>query len=129
MEKQPFTQAGFAALQQQLYQLDDNSLQLQADQIQENFSGWMDDHFELTEKQLRFLSEINPKAANFLESQTAFAVANRLDIVLSKNQEEDDEDKVGKVIEPKSNFRVTAPDDGSFAVTGELWIEIYYRSS
>lgn len=129
MEKQPFTQAGFAAKQQQLYQLDDSSLQVQADQIQDNLSGWLGENFELTEKQQLFLSQIHPKAVAFLEIQTSFAVANRLDIVLAKEDDQQDEHKVGKVIEPRSNFRVTAPEDGSFTVSGELWIEILYRSS
>lgn len=126
MQKQPFTQAGFLALQTELYLLNDTLLQLEADEIALNFKGWMNDHFELGASQTEFMNQLNPKAVSFLSSQTSFAVANRLPISLAKEDEGDDDDKSGKVIKPKSNFTVTAAASGNMVAEGDLLIQIYY---
>lgn len=126
MQKQPFTQAGFVALQAQLYQLNDTLLQLEADAIALNFEHWFFNHFEVSLNQLSFLNEISPKALSFIAKQTSFAVANRLPVSLAKDAEEDD--KTGKVIKPKSSFTVTAGSDGNMVVEGELLIQIYYHN-
>lgn len=125
MQKQPFTQAGFVALQTELYLLNDTLLQLEADEIALNFKGWMNDHFELSSNQTEFMNQLNPKAVSFLSSQTSFAVANRLPITLAK-EEEEEEEKIGKVIKPKSNFTVTADASGNMVAEGDLLIQIYY---
>ena len=126
MQKQPFTQAGFVALQAQLYQLNDTLLQLEADAIALNFEHWFFNHFEVSLNQLSFLNEISPKALSFVAKQTSFAVANRLPVSLAKDAEEDD--KTGKVIKPKSSFTVTAGSDGNMVVEGELLFQIYYHN-
>ena len=126
MHKQPFTQAGFRALQAQLYQLNDTLLQLEADAIVLNFEHWFFNHLDVSLNQLSFLNEINPKALSFIAKQTSFAIANRLPVSLSKDEEEDD--KTGKVIKPKSSFTVTAGSDGQMVVEGELLLQIYYVS-
>lgn len=126
MQKQPFTQAGFMALQTELYQLNDTLLQLEADEIAFNFKGWMNHHFELSSSQSEFMNQLNPKAVSFLSRQTSFAVANRLAITLAKKDEGDDDDKSGKVIKPKSTFTVTADASGNMVAEGELLIQIYY---
>lgn len=126
MQKKPFSQPGFELLQTELYALDDVLLQLEADAIAINFKAWMNQHFELSVKQLTFLNLIDQKAVYFLEMQTSFAVANRLPITLQKT--EDDDEKTGKVIKPKSKFTVTADSAGKLSVEGDLEIQIYYLS-
>lgn len=126
MHKQPFTPAGFRALQVQLYQLDDTLLQLEADAIAQHFEQWFFNHFDVSLNQLAFLNEIEPKALSFTAQQTSFAVANRLPVILEKEPEEEVEDKTGKVIKPQSRFTVTAGSDGNMVVEGELLIQIYY---
>jgi len=126
MHKQPFTQAGFLALQAQLYQLNDTLLQLEADAIALNFEHWFFNHLDVSLNQLSFLNEISPKALSFIAKQTSFAVANRLPVSLLKDEEEGD--KTGKVIKPKSSFTVTAGSDGQMVVEGELLLQIYYVS-
>ena len=126
MHKQPFTQAGFLALQAQLYQLNDTLLQLEADAIALNFEHWFFNHLDVSLNQLSFLNEISPKALSFIAKQTSFAVANRLPVSLLKDEEEGD--KTGKVIKTKSSFTVTAGSDGQMVVEGELLLQIYYVS-
>lgn len=125
MQKQPFTQAGFTALQSQLYQLNDTLLQLEAKAIALNFEHWFFNHFDVSLNQLSFLNEISPEALSFIAKQTSFAVANRLPITLAKEEEEED-DKIGKVIKPKSTFTVTADASGNMVAEGDLLIQIYY---
>ena len=74
-----------------------------------------------------FLNEIDQRCIYFLEIQTSFAVNNRLPITLSK-EEEEEEDKTGKVIKPKSRFTVIANANGNMLVEGNLEIQIYYES-
>lgn len=124
MHKQPFTQAGFLALQAQLYQLNDTLLQLEADAIALNFEHWFFNHLDVSLNQLSFLNEISQKALSFIAKQTSFAVANRLPVSLLKDEEEGD--KTGKVIKTKSSFTVTAGSDGQMVVEGELLLQIYY---
>lgn len=126
MQKQPFTQAGFEALQTELYALDDVKLQLEADAIILNFRGWLYKHFELDQDQLDFLDQIDQRAVRFLESQTSFAVANRLAIALEKPMTSRD-DKTGKVIKTKSNFEAEAGIDEPMDAEGNLLIQISYE--
>lgn len=127
MQKKPFTQAGFESLQAELYALDDALLQLEADAIVLNFKGWMYKHFDLTLPQMTFMDQIDQRCIYFLETQTSFAVNNRLPISLAKGEPSDDEES-GKVIKPKSSFTVTAGNNGNMVVEGDLHIQIYYQS-
>lgn len=127
MQKKPFTQAGFESLQVELYALDDALLQLEADAIVLNFKGWMYKHFDLTLSQMNFMDQVDQRCIYFLETQTSFAVNNRLPISLAKGEPTNGEE-TGKVIKPKSSFTVTAGNNGNMVVEGDLHIQIYYQS-
>lgn len=126
MQKQPFTNVGFINQQTVLYALPNEQLFLVADDIALNFKQWMNEHFELDSTQVQFLANLDNRAIHFLATQTNIAVANRLQITLEKP--EDDDDKTGKIIKPKSNFIAIDSVNGTYQVTGDLRIEIYYQS-
>mgnify|MGYP006148607529 FL=1 len=123
--KYPFTNAGFIALQQQLYQLDDQSLSAEANLIQTNFGQWLFSNFELSLKQQSFFSQLNPSAVSLYASETAFAVANRLTVTLDKNDEDKDEDEQGKIIWSVSSLNARSGIN-SFEPSGTLTFYIRY---
>lgn len=125
MRKQPFTNAGFAAMQKELYSLNDEALAVYVDQIKLSFKAFIQNNFELTVSQFEFLNGLDLSLVSFLKSQTSFALSNRLTISLDK-EPNDDDDKTGKVIKPKSSFTLTANTDGHVVATGDLIIQIYY---
>ena len=128
MEKQPFSNAGFARLQASLYAKDNVSLAVEATAITADFAKWMGNHFDMANSQLQFLAKLKPQALDLLASQTSIAVANRLAVTLAKDEEEEEEDKTGKIIRSRSSYESTAGADGNLQVTGDLRIEICYQS-
>ena len=125
MQKKPFTQAGFTALQNELYSLNDEALAGYVAQINSSFKVFIQDNLELSQTQLEFMTGLDPRIISFLESQTSIAVSNRLTISLDK-EPNDDDDKTGKVIKPKSSFTATVHHNGHVVTTGDLIIQIYY---
>lgn len=134
MTKYPFTNAGFQALQIELYALSNPELHLEAEKIRADFKSWMNGHFILSQDQLQFLSNINDEARTFIAFQTSFAVKNRLPVYLNKilknpgiqinAGEEPPVD--GKIIRTKSKLTAGSDNQGGFNPSGELEIEISY---
>lgn len=132
MEKQPFTEAGTKALQQQLYSLNNAELKRQAQSIQTNIKAWAIEHFELNIKQLEYLNSINQQSIDFLAGQTSYAVGNRLPVTLIKkgdddNGDDDDGDDLGKLFDIKSNLTALSGGDGDFVAGGELTMVVTYQ--
>ncbi len=123
--KYPFTNAGFIALQQQLYQLDDQSLSAEANLIQTNFGQWLFSNFELSPNQQSFFSQLNASAVALYGSETAFAVANRLMVTLDKDEKDKDKDEQGKIIWSTSSLSAKAGIN-SFEPSGTLTFYIRY---
>lgn len=123
--KYPFTNAGFIALQQQLHQLDDQSLLTEANLIQTNFGQWLFSKFELSPSQQFFFSQLNASAVSLYSSETAFAVANRLMVTLDKEDKDKDKDEQGKIIWSISSLSARAGIN-SFEPSGTLTFYIRY---
>lgn len=116
---------GFQQLQAQLYALSNQELNEQAILVKYDFTEWVKAHFELDSTQESFLDALPSKAISYLAENASFALANRLEIVLEK------EDKpIGvagnKLIRPKPETSVTASASGEFEAEGRLVIEITY---
>lgn len=126
--KYPFSEAGFAALQAMLYTKTDEQLHLEALSINYEFSAWLVRHFELSAEQQGFLSQLSNAASQFMADQTAFAVANRLNISLDKeggDDDDDDDDGGGKIIWTTSSLSALDGTSG-FEASGQLTIHIAY---
>lgn len=121
--KYPFTNEGFAALQQQLHQLDDQSLTVEANLIRADFGQWLFSKFELSQNQQSFFLQLTPSAQALYSAETAFAVENRLMVTLDKDEKEKEEQ--GKIIWNVSTLKATAGSNG-FVPSGTLTFFIRY---
>lgn len=125
MEKFPFTDAGVQALQDHLYQCTDEHLSAEEKLILLNFSKWVAKNFTLSTEQLLFIEEQDKKIIDFLATQTAIAIVNRLPVILLKPASKPDHELTdSKLIRPASNFSVSS--DSPNQITGALIIEITY---
>lgn len=125
MNKLPFTQAGVNQLLQDLYSLPAGELKDQSILVHYNFKNWVFDRFDFTSDQIDFLYGLPEESISFMASNASFAIANKLSIVLEK------EDtpftlRGNKFIRPKSELSSSATDSGSFEADGQLIIEIGY---
>lgn len=127
MEKQPFTSAGFAALQLQLYALPDAELAAEAANMASDFTSWMVDHFELAPTQQAFLNGLSTATILFLAQQTSTCVANRLPIYLAKDAQAKGDDKPGKIIRAESDLDGQTDQEGNLNLSGQVIIHIYYE--
>ncbi|RYF19636.1 MAG: hypothetical protein EOO42_14005 [Flavobacteriales bacterium] len=127
MEKFPFSNAGFQALQQQLYLLNDADLQATANTVFNHFNNWMFENFELSASQVGFIESLNPKMTTLLASQTAMAMVNRLPINLIKPDSQMNTLLRGsKLIRPEAKVAASSEGEEGFEMEGNLNIEITY---
>lgn len=128
MKRQPFTNAGFQALQNELYQLPDDELQLQADLVLNDFIPWLELHFDLSVSQLAFLDQIDSRMKYSLAHNTSFAIVNRAPIILIKPEASlRTEEKERKIIRDNVTITSSSDEDGDFELDGELIITIEYQ--
>lgn len=128
MKKQLFTNAGFQALQAELYQLPGVALELEANLVLTGFQSWMAAHFDLSIAQQDFMAGLSDSIISFLSFQTSFALANRLKIVLDKPGEEKIvlRKKSGKIIRAESSLTDASTIDGDSEAGGMLRIVVDY---
>ncbi|MFA6276308.1 MAG: hypothetical protein WC622_06140 [Pedobacter sp.] len=126
MKKFPFTNAGFLALQHDLYSLSDEVLKIEADLVLNYFDYWMDNHFELSNNQLSYLKAIDPRAKPLLIFNTSFAIENRLPIILNKARNSNDSEQ-GKIIWHKSTLSASSGGHTGYKASGALEINIAYQ--
>lgn len=127
MKKFPFSNAGFQALQQELYVLNDADLQVVTNTVATHFNGWMSENFELTTSQVAFISSLNSQMTTLLASQTAMALINRLPINLIKPESQINTFMRGsKFIRSKVAIDGSSEGEEGFEVEGGLDIEINY---
>jgi hypothetical protein len=125
MNKLPFTQEGVNQLLQDLYSLPASELKDQSILVHYDFKNWVIDRFDFTSDQINFLYGLPEESVSFMASNASFAIANKLPIVLEK----DDAPislRGNKFIRPKSELSSSATDGGSFEAEGQLIIEIGY---
>lgn len=127
MEKFPFSNAGFQALQQKLYALANADLQTTANTVFNHFNKWLCETFELTPSQVGFIESLNPKMTTLLSSQTAMAMVNRLPINLIKPESQMNTLLRGsKLIRPEAKVAASSEGEDGFEIEGNLNIEISY---
>lgn len=126
MKKFPFTEEGFQALQKELYQLNDDMLAAEADQIKDSFTAWLPSRFELAQKQIDFLNKQNKAYVVFMAAQTSFAVGNRLPVAMAKEDAAANGDDQGKIVYTKSSLTASNAHPTGFVAGGELLFLISY---
>ncbi|WP_113651731.1 hypothetical protein [Pedobacter namyangjuensis] len=127
MEKFPFNAAGFIALQQQLYALPDQQLWAEAENIKNDFDGWMLARFLLTQNQVLFLNAIDSRAKELVAFEASFAIGNRLPVLLVKADPPAEGEEQGKIFWPKSTLTVAWGTNTAYQASGTLEINIYYQ--
>jgi hypothetical protein len=75
-----FDYDGFLALQNELFQMDDEALKIESDLILDDFISWLCNYFMLDENQLIFFHSLDEKAKRLLCIDISFAIENRLPI-------------------------------------------------
>lgn len=125
--KYSFSNEGFAALQQHLYQFDDARLSEEAAQVSNNFKQWLAQWFALSSGQEKFLASLAPSALALYSAETAFAIEHRLAIYLDKDEtgKGNEEEEQGKVIWDRSSLSAKA-SAGSLEASGTLTFYIRY---
>ncbi|TCC94194.1 hypothetical protein EZ428_05290 [Pedobacter frigiditerrae] len=126
MRKFTFNEAGFQALQQELYQLNNDMLAAEAYQIKNAFAAWVLSKFELAQSQIDFLNKLNEAYVVFMAEQTSFAVGNRLPVSLAKEEAPANGDDQGKIVYTKSSLTASNAHPSGFAAGGELLFMISY---
>lgn len=130
MEKQPFTPAGVAAVQQWLSSLPDAELNAEVLKMETGFEQWVLAHFELNEAQHHFFDKMSHTAQKNLKYLVILAVQYRRSVTLTqqyvKSNVESDEPDADKLFKPKSSLAVTSNNDGDYEVGGSLEIEVTY---
>jgi len=122
MAQQPFTPAGVQQKQTELYQLSDDLLAEQADQIRSDFRTWLNNNFILDTDQQSYLSGIDDRFIQISSQETAFAVQNRLSITITTGGTGS-----GKLIQTGNERPVVAYSNvNGFTASGGLSFEIIY---
>jgi hypothetical protein len=127
MKKFPFNEAGFIALQEELYQLSDDLLTAQAKQIETTFENWVMTNFELSQSQIDFMKNLDQRYLGFMASQTSFAVGNRLPVSLAKEDPPASTDEQGKIVYTKSSLTASNAQPTGFVAGGDLLFMITYK--
>lgn len=127
MNKFPFDNAGFLALQTQLYQWSDEALTRESEKIRADFDLWMAANFELSERQRAYLLSIDARAKLLLAFDTSFAIENKLPISLKVEGEPNGDDQ-GKIIWPKSSLTASSGGSIGYEAGGTLQINIKYET-
>lgn len=124
MEKFPFTPEGVEALCQQLYQLADTALALEAAALATDFNAWVKAHFLMTPEQVTYLESLHTEVNRFLAFQTSFAVGHRLPIVLNKPTLTGV--RASKLFDPKASITLHILPDQSYTAVGQVTLDITY---
>ena len=120
MTQQPFTTAGVAAKQTELYALSDSDLLAQSNQIRSNFQEWMIANFTLDTAQTTSLNSLAPDFLDYTSYQLSFATKHRVPVNVDKHNAESS----GKLIHTAGIAVQTGP--GGFSALGTLQIDITY---
>ncbi|WP_316831448.1 hypothetical protein [Pedobacter aquatilis] len=126
MKKFPFTPTGFQELQQQLYQLNNQELQLHYNAINQDFIHWLDHNFILSPQQIAHLKTLGLASIQNLASQTAIAVRGRLKVSLIKPPVKPVTGYDSKYIKITDRVFELAGAGEDFEAEGHLVIEIGY---
>lgn len=124
MEQFPLTTDGAAALIAQLYALPDAQLQLEALSAHANFGEWLLQKFQLETSQVAYLSGMSLPYLNYIGANVAYAMLNRLELVLLKPLEKGLRDT--KLIETKVTTNSTGDGNGNNSANGSVVFEISY---
>jgi hypothetical protein len=87
--KLKYTVASVQALQKQLYQLSDEQLKIESDEIRHNSILWLNHRFNFNKSQYQTLASIDITEKKKLAYELSFALENRLPIRLTYHRQSD----------------------------------------
>lgn len=124
MAQHPFNADGVSLKTQELYNETDETLRRETESLRVDFRSWLHWHFELSEKQSRFLEAMEYPDIQILAEDLADCIAFRLPLTVIFPEG----DPIGsKFIMPLSTLVRLYGPDGVYSVIGELKIEIVYK--
>lgn len=123
MEKVPFSPQGFKQLETQLYALDDNALQTEADAVLADYIDWADNHIILTAAQISYLQGLDSLFIASLAANAAIAFINRLPLNLVYPDDGGTVQKGGKWFLDRSTIVPSNSPGNPLEATGELIYE------
>lgn len=126
MIKFPFTPDGALAMCQHFFKLTDAELEAAAEKLGQDFPSWVQENFDLSERQVEYLNNIAPKVLRFMAANASFALGNRLLIVLAKEGAKKTQLQESKLTKPESKLAANISPDGTFTAEGEFVITITY---
>lgn len=129
MEKVEFSQLGFKHLESQLYALDNNALNAEAQAVLLNYINWVNNHVILSNQQISYLQSLDPIFIASLASNAAISFINKLplNLVLPDNYRAAKAgDGRGKWFLDSSTITASALPGEPVTATGELIYEFVY---
>ncbi|RKE46850.1 hypothetical protein [Sphingobacterium detergens] len=113
--KYPLTSGGVETKIYRLYRKDDNRVFREADYVENDFFGWLENNFELTESQATYMYSLGIEFAIQNGSVLAYCFRHRLSVTLVKG---DKALRSSKFIRREENVEVTAQPGQDDLVSG-----------
>ena len=130
MAKKQFTSVGVQALQQELYALSDDALQVEANAARSEFQDWLIDHFELTNSQKAYVDNLDPDFIAHASGLVSHYIGHRLPMSLNAEAPpEDDDEGRGKLILFNESQQVVYRQTEGALATGHLQVSIRYTQA
>ncbi|MCT2561839.1 hypothetical protein [Chryseobacterium herbae] len=126
MQLFPFSGVGVEDMLSQLYALPDAALFIEAETIKLGFKQWINDHFVLTENQIRFLTSMSHDVSRSYAEQCSFCFLHRLDIKLI-SPVPPQVPGYAKWIASGSTISVKTDGTGESAISGTLTFTVSYQ--
>jgi hypothetical protein len=121
----PLTSQGVVDLLEELYELSDPDLALQAEAVQTDFRTWVSDNFDLSGSQVTYLSGMSENDVTYFGQQIAFCFIHRLNISF-EYPSPPEPTGYGKWTESTNSTKLTANGSGGTTASGELVFTMVY---
>lgn len=87
MEKYPFTTSGVQQWQTELYAKPDAVVAVEAAAVSAGLTDWLPERFSLSPEQVTYLNAVDSGLATVWSTELAYAIINRISVVLDKPTE------------------------------------------
>lgn len=121
----PLTSQGVVDLLEELYELSDPNLALQAEAVQEDFRTWIEDNFTLSSPQVTYLAGMSENDVTYFGQQIAFCFRHRLNISFEYPLPPEPTG-YGKWTESTNSTKLTANGSGGTVASGELVFQMVW---
>lgn len=128
----PFTNVGAQQLIEELYDLPQPQLQIEADAAGDDFPAWLQSHFDLSPSQVQYLEQIDQAWIDNAAAETKHALENRLPVELNKQENtsgEDEEEDRGKLLDLDKDKKSSFSQENGFIENETLTFTISYPAN